>query len=122
MFEIFNLANIVFQLMMIEFFYNYADLDKKVKMMLNLVEEDGDSFTKRAEMYYKKRPELIEMVEDLHRSYRSLAERYDQLRSESSEFVAKSTSLPDSFNRIQHLQIGNLRPFNKIEILDAPTL
>ncbi|GFZ21011.1 kinase interacting (KIP1-like) family protein [Actinidia rufa] len=99
-----------------------SDLDKKVKMMLTLVEEDGDSFTKRAEMYYKKRPELIEMIEDLHRSYRSLAERYDQLRSESSELVAESRSLPDSFKRIQHLPIGNLMPFNKIEVLEAPTL
>ncbi|KAK9027571.1 hypothetical protein V6N11_067399 [Hibiscus sabdariffa] len=33
-------------------------------------------------MYYQKRPQLIEMVEDLHKTYRSLAEKYDQLRSQ----------------------------------------
>lgn len=51
--------------------------------MLKLIEEDADSFAKRAEMYYKKRPELISMVEDFYRTHRSLAERYDQVKSES---------------------------------------
>ncbi|KAL0437574.1 UNVERIFIED_CONTAM: protein NETWORKED 3A [Sesamum radiatum] len=41
-----------------------SELDKKTTMMLKLIEEDADSFAKRAEMYYKKRPELISMVED----------------------------------------------------------
>ncbi|KAL0300047.1 UNVERIFIED_CONTAM: protein NETWORKED 3A [Sesamum angustifolium] len=58
-------------------------LDEKTRMMLKLIEEDADSFAKRAEMYYKKRPELISMVEDFYRTHRSLAERYDQVRSES---------------------------------------
>ncbi|KAK2649318.1 hypothetical protein Ddye_016807 [Dipteronia dyeriana] len=51
--------------------------------MLKLIEEDADSFAQRAEMYYKKRPELISMVEDFYRAHRSLAERYDQVRSET---------------------------------------
>lgn len=29
-----------------------------------MMEEDADSFAKRAEMYYKKRPELLSIVED----------------------------------------------------------
>ncbi|KAJ8427187.1 hypothetical protein Cgig2_012855 [Carnegiea gigantea] len=57
-----------------------AELDEKTKGMLKLIEEDADSFAQRAEMYYKKRPELISMVEDFYRAYRSLAERYDQHR------------------------------------------
>jgi hypothetical protein len=32
--------------------------------MLKLVEEDADSFAQRAEMYYKKRPELISMLKN----------------------------------------------------------
>ncbi|XVF44379.1 hypothetical protein PTKIN_Ptkin02bG0115200 [Pterospermum kingtungense] len=60
-----------------------ADLDMKINTILSIiVQDDGDSFAKRAEMYYQKRPELIQMVEDLHKSYRSLAEKYDQLKSQ----------------------------------------
>lgn len=49
---------------------------------LKLIEEDGDSFAKRAEMYYKKRPELINFVEESYRAYRALAERYDHISTE----------------------------------------
>ncbi|XP_028762286.1 protein NETWORKED 3A-like isoform X2 [Neltuma alba] len=34
-------------------------------------------------MYYKKRPELIHMLEDFYRTQRSLAERYDQVKSDT---------------------------------------
>lgn len=54
-----------------------AELDKKTESMLKLIEDDADSFAKRAEMYYKKRPELVNIIEDLYRSHRSLALRYD---------------------------------------------
>ncbi|KAK1316333.1 hypothetical protein QJS10_CPA05g00537 [Acorus calamus] len=60
-----------------------SDLDEKTKAMLKLIEEDADSFAQRAEMYYKKRPELVTMVEDFYRAHRSLAEQYDQLKLES---------------------------------------
>ncbi|KAK3193733.1 hypothetical protein Dsin_025043 [Dipteronia sinensis] len=36
-----------------------------------------DSFAKRAEMYYRQRPELMKLVEEFYRAYRALAERYD---------------------------------------------
>ncbi|VVB01129.1 unnamed protein product [Arabis nemorensis] len=52
-------------------------MDSKVKTMIKLIEADADSFAKRAEMYYKKRPELMKLVEELYRAYRALAERYD---------------------------------------------
>ncbi|KAL8531301.1 hypothetical protein ACS0TY_008063 [Phlomoides rotata] len=57
-------------------------MDQRVKQMLKLIEEDGDSFAKKAEMYYQKRPELIRLVEDFYRRYRSLAERYDNVSGE----------------------------------------
>ncbi|RVX20707.1 Protein NETWORKED 1D [Vitis vinifera] len=52
-------------------------MDAKVKQMIKLIEEDADSFARRAEMYYKKRPELMKLVEEFYRAYRALAERYD---------------------------------------------
>jgi chromosome segregation ATPase len=57
-------------------------MDQSVKRMLKLIEEDGDSFAKKAEMYYQKRPELISHVEEFYRMYRSLAERYDHVTEE----------------------------------------
>lgn len=54
-----------------------TDMDEKIKQMIKLIEEDADSFAKRAEMYYKKRPELMKLVEEFYRAYRALAERYD---------------------------------------------
>ncbi|WOL05048.1 hypothetical protein Cni_G13771 [Canna indica] len=58
---------------------NLSDMDNKIKTMIRLVEEDADSFAQRAEMYYKKRPELIKLVEEFYRAYRALAERYDHV-------------------------------------------
>jgi chromosome segregation ATPase len=60
----------------------FTGMDKHVKTMLKLIEEDADSFAKKAEMYYKKRPELLNQVEEFYRMYRSLAERYDHLTGE----------------------------------------
>ncbi|GAA0160896.1 hypothetical protein LIER_17340 [Lithospermum erythrorhizon] len=57
-----------------------AEMDQNIKRMSKLVEEDADSFAKKAEMYYQKRPELISIVEEFHRMYRSLSERYDATR------------------------------------------
>ncbi|KAM0016897.1 putative protein Networked (NET), actin-binding (NAB) [Helianthus debilis subsp. tardiflorus] len=45
--------------------------------MIKLIEEDADSFARRAEMYYKKRPDLMKLVEELYKAYCALAERYD---------------------------------------------
>ena len=61
---------------------NLQDMEEKVQTVLKLLEEEGDSFAKRAEMYYKRRPELISFVEESFRAYRSLADRYDHLSTE----------------------------------------
>ncbi|XP_058106202.1 protein NETWORKED 1D-like [Magnolia sinica] len=61
---------------------NLTDMDMKVKTMIKLIEEDADSFARRAEMYYKKRPELMKLVEEFYRAYRALAERYDHATGE----------------------------------------
>lgn len=59
-----------------------SEMDQNVKRMLKLIEEDADSFAKKAEMYYKKRPELVHLVEEFYRMYRALAERYDNVTGE----------------------------------------
>ncbi|KAJ0229351.1 Protein NETWORKED 3A [Hirschfeldia incana] len=69
-----------------------SELDEKTEEMVRVIDEDADSFAARAEMYYKKRPELIAMVQDFYRSHRSLAERYDLLRPSSSSTVYKHGS------------------------------
>ncbi|KAG4987342.1 hypothetical protein JHK85_030325 [Glycine max] len=61
---------------------NLADIDTKVKAMIKLIDEEADSFARRAEMYYKKRPELMKLVEEFYRAYRALAERYDHAMGE----------------------------------------
>lgn len=75
--------------------------------MLQLIEEDADSFAQRAEMYYKKRPELMSMVEDFYRTHRSLAERYDLVKTEhgsrlpSSPWSSTSSPLPFTKYRLE---------------------
>ncbi|CAA2959448.1 NETWORKED 4A-like [Olea europaea subsp. europaea] len=61
---------------------NLEEMDQKVRLMLKLIEEDADSFARRAEIYYQKRPELINLVEEFYRMYRALAERYDLVTGE----------------------------------------
>ncbi|KAL7210153.1 hypothetical protein ACSBR1_031670 [Camellia fascicularis] len=57
-------------------------MDAKVKAMIKLIEEDADSFARRTEMYYKKRPELMKLVKEFYRAYRFLAKRYDHTTGE----------------------------------------
>ncbi|KAL5077028.1 hypothetical protein RYX36_016012 [Vicia faba] len=52
-------------------------MDRNVRQMMKLIEDNGDSFAQKAEMYYQKRPELISLVEEFYRGYRSLVERYE---------------------------------------------
>ncbi|EOY15454.1 Kinase interacting family protein, putative [Theobroma cacao] len=58
---------------------NLQDMEEKVSSMLTIIDDDGDSFAQRAEMYYRRRPELVSIVEESYRAYRALAERYDHL-------------------------------------------
>ncbi|KAK1428218.1 hypothetical protein QVD17_17047 [Tagetes erecta] len=83
-----------------------AELDEKTEAMLKLIEEDADSFAKRAEMYYKKRPELITIVEDLYRAHRSLAEKYDQVKFEGgNRHLTPWTSCPLPLSKFRTSQL-----------------
>ncbi|KNA21198.1 hypothetical protein SOVF_045450 [Spinacia oleracea] len=57
-------------------------MDQHYKRMQKLIEGDGDSLAKKADMYYQKRPELLSHVEEFYRMYKSLAERYEHLTGE----------------------------------------
>ncbi|KAK9982932.1 hypothetical protein SO802_032457 [Lithocarpus litseifolius] len=72
-----------------------TDMDAKVKAMIKLIEEDADSIARRAEMYYKKRPELMKLVKEFYRAYRALAERYDhaELVSELGDDLTQAAEL-----------------------------
>ncbi|KAF3531044.1 hypothetical protein DY000_02041080 [Brassica cretica] len=62
--------------------HNLQDMEEKVEYTLKIIDEDGDTFARRADMYYRKRPEIVSFVEEAFRSYRALAERYDHLSRE----------------------------------------
>lgn len=64
--------------------FREAELDQRTLAILELLEEDADSFAKRAEMYYERRPQLISMIEEFYRSHRSLIERYDRIKTVTS--------------------------------------
>lgn len=57
-------------------------MDDRVSKMIRIIDHTGDSFSQRSEMYYQKRPELLSLVEQSLRAYRSIAERYDYISRE----------------------------------------
>ncbi|CAL0317745.1 unnamed protein product [Lupinus luteus] len=79
---------------------NLEQMDHHVKQMVKLIDQDADSFAKKVDMYYQKRPELVALVEEFYRGYRALAERYDQVtmdlrKNVSSGLQCQGSSLPD---------------------------
>uniref|UniRef100_A0A0A9D0C4 NAB domain-containing protein n=1 Tax=Arundo donax TaxID=35708 RepID=A0A0A9D0C4_ARUDO len=75
---------------------NLSDMDSKIKLMIRIIEEDAESFAKRAEMYYQRRPELMTLLEELYRAYRALAERYDHAAGELRQAHRKiAEAFPD---------------------------
>ena len=77
-----------------------TDMEEKVAETLKIIDDDGDSFAKRAEMYYRKRPELISFVEESFRAYRALADRYDYM---SKELQSANRTIASVFpDRVQY--------------------
>ncbi|KAM1150764.1 hypothetical protein FF1_031312 [Malus domestica] len=73
-----------------------SELEHKTEAMLKLIQEEPDSFAQCAEMYYKKRPKLISIVEEFYHIHRSLAERYDQVKSDSGTRLLTTIGSPFS--------------------------
>ncbi|XP_006646459.2 protein NETWORKED 2A-like [Oryza brachyantha] len=61
---------------------NVQEMETRVKAMIKLIEIDADTFAKKAELYFKNRPELINYVEETFRSYQAIADRYDRVSGE----------------------------------------
>uniref|UniRef100_A0A0E0MPE3 NAB domain-containing protein n=1 Tax=Oryza punctata TaxID=4537 RepID=A0A0E0MPE3_ORYPU len=77
---------------------NLTDMDSKIKRMIKIIDEDADSFARRAEMYYRRRPELMSLLEELYRAYRALAERHDHAAGELRSAQRKmAEAFPDEF-------------------------
>ncbi|KAL5206046.1 hypothetical protein ABZP36_034255 [Zizania latifolia] len=77
---------------------NLTDMDSKIKLMIKIIDEDADSFARRAEMYYRRRPELMSLLEELYRAYRALAERHDHAAGELRHAHQKiAEAFPDEF-------------------------
>jgi chromosome segregation ATPase len=74
-----------------------SQMDRNVRQMMKLIEDNGDSFAQKAEMYYQKRPELISLVEEFYRGYRSLAERYEHVTGELWKNIPSDLQSQTSF-------------------------
>lgn len=110
-------------------FDNLEVMDRLFNEMLKLIEEDGDSFAKKAEMYYQRRPELISHVNEFYRRYRALAQRYDyattdlanniptnQIQSQSLDnwsehTVGVSVSSPSLTERASDYKVNRRKPY-----------
>jgi hypothetical protein len=42
-------------------------METRVKSMIKLIEINADTFAKKAELYFKNRPELVNLVEETYR-------------------------------------------------------
>nr|XP_027190306.1 protein NETWORKED 2A-like [Cicer arietinum] len=79
-----------------------TDMEEIMAETLKIIDDNGDSFAQRAEMYYKKRPELINFVEEAFRAYRALAEKYDHL---SKELQSANRTIASVFPEQVHYRI-----------------
>ncbi|XP_010544064.1 PREDICTED: protein NETWORKED 2A-like [Tarenaya hassleriana] len=84
--------------------HNLQDMEEKVDYTLRIIDHDGDTFAKRAEMYYRKRPEIVNFVEESFRSYRALAERYDHL---SRELQSANRTIATAFPEHIHFSLDD---------------
>lgn len=76
-----------------------TDMDDKILEMLDLIKEDGDSFAMRAQMFYQRKPKLGELIEQIYKTYRALAERYDHASGalhQVRDSVSKDSDLLDT--------------------------
>ncbi|KAL6181356.1 hypothetical protein ACLB2K_048011 [Fragaria x ananassa] len=102
---------------------NLADVEERMKMVaLNSNskstktpedQDTGDTFAERAEAYYKTRPQLLSLLQDLYNSYLTLSDRYIQT-------IAKTTSLSQSFHppRRQSSQTSTIEYYDYYELQD----
>lgn len=69
-----------------------TEMERSVKQMLKLIEEDGVSLAKKAEMCRQTRPDLISKIKKFNSMQQSLAECYEYVTAELSN------SIPSEFD------------------------
>ncbi|KAJ9132877.1 hypothetical protein P3X46_033703 [Hevea brasiliensis] len=85
---------------------------------MTLLEED-DNASARDEIYYKRRVKLFQMLNELNDSYSSLAEKYDQLRSESCH-VTNPGSIPSGCSDTnKKIKLARSSNDSKLELFDS---
>ncbi|GAB4842669.1 hypothetical protein Ancab_012643, partial [Ancistrocladus abbreviatus] len=66
-----------------------ANLDERIRLLgLNASHDDdeADTFAQRAESYYRQRPQLLSLLQELYNAYHSLADRHCQSHSKHHHF------------------------------------
>ncbi|KAH0466237.1 hypothetical protein IEQ34_006340 [Dendrobium chrysotoxum] len=95
---------------------NLQEMEEMVRNMINLIEVDADSFAKKAEMYYQRRPELVNFVEEAYRAYKALADRYDRISGDLHKANhALAAAFPDQFAMQDDDDDGSPRAFTAID-------
>ncbi|KAJ6744597.1 TROPOMYOSIN [Salix purpurea] len=69
-----------------------SEMERSVKQMLKLIEEDGASLAMKAEMCRQTRPDLISKIKEFNSMQQSLAECYEYVTAELSN------SIPSEFH------------------------
>ncbi|KAK8966328.1 hypothetical protein KSP40_PGU019513 [Platanthera guangdongensis] len=78
---------------------NVQEMEEKKEIMIKLIEVDADSFAKKAEMYYQRRPELLRLAEEMYKAYKALADRYDRISGELHKANhTLASAFPDQFH------------------------
>ncbi|KAB2633779.1 hypothetical protein D8674_030026 [Pyrus ussuriensis x Pyrus communis] len=76
------------------------DMEERMKMLAsNTAQQDtGDTFAERAEAYYKRRPQLLSLLQDLYNAYLTLSDRYVQTIAKTNHRRGHSsqTSITDN--------------------------
>lgn len=98
---------------------NLEEVDKSVKAMVKLIEEDGDSFGFKAGANYERKPDLIAKAEGLCNRYKLLAERYDHLTGELRKYLPSFLQMQNSV--ISHSGSGQDSPMATPDFKSACT-
>ncbi|XXG87269.1 hypothetical protein AAC387_Pa11g1994 [Persea americana] len=77
-----------------------SDLEQQMQAIARTLpdEDESDSFAERAENYYRKRPQLLSLLQDLYNRYLTLADRYCQSLKHQPQIPAIHSDVDDDVN------------------------
>lgn len=75
-----------------------TDIDERIKTLaINTSEQEGETFSDRAESYYTKRPQLLALLQDLYIAYVNLSNRYIQALGKKRHLSRRASSIDIDF-------------------------